>query len=45
MTRGPAAMLTVTRGAQLLVVVWFNAPSAGGEQGLKRIAGKALARM
>jgi hypothetical protein len=44
-TRGPAVTLQVTKGASVLMVVWFGAPRTGAEGALKRIAGKALARM
>ena len=43
--RGPAVTLQVTKGASVLMVVWFGAPKAGAEAGLKGIATKALARM
>ena len=43
--RGPAVTLQVTKGASVLMVVWFGAPKAGAEAALKGIATKALARM
>ena len=45
--RGPAVTLQVTKGASVLMVVWFGAPKVGAaaEAALKGIAAKALARM
>jgi len=43
--RGPAVTLTVMKGPQALVVVWFGAPASGAAGTLKQIAGKALARL